>query len=41
MTCTMNTRQHELEYDPYQHHEKDIPILDALTVSGEPIVKKK
>ena len=37
----MNTRQHELEYDPNQHYEKDIKELDAMTMSAEPILKQK
>ena len=41
MTCTMNTRQHELEYNPIQLYEKDITEFDALAMSGEPILKQK
>ena len=41
MTCTINTCQHDLIYNPTIHREKNISELHALTISAEPVLKRK
>ena len=41
MTCTINTRQDDLIYNPTIHREKNISELHALTISAEPVLKRK